>query len=385
MLTININFMTAPANIFQIVTLSIFTLSVCVQLFYYLYYFMGVAFYKTVEPIAKDKPVSVIICAKNEADNLKNFLPGVLEQNYPAGFEVIVVNDCSEDETSIVLDGFQKQYPQLKVSTIIKDSKFTHNKKLAQVIGIKAAAYELLLFTDADCQPESDQWLAGMTSCFDEGIDFVLGYGGYLHEDGLLNKYIRYDSMFIAMQYLGMAIKKTPYTGVGRNLAYRRSLFFKTKGFVSHSHLLSGDDDLFVNSNANAENTMVEFGQGMHTRSVPALDLHTWITQKQRHLITATYYKTSDKLRLAIEPATRLLLYSSLIYNLCMLLYWPYVAALFCLRLIIQIVVFVLVSKKLNERKLLFYSIIFDIFSPLIYCTIFLSNLRKKSNIVAWK
>jgi glycosyltransferase involved in cell wall biosynthesis len=377
--------MTTPVNSSQIIILSIFLLCTSIQLFYYFYYYLGTAIYKPGQPDGKNVPVSVIICAKNESDNLRNFLPGVLEQDYPSGFEVIVVNDCSEDDTAHILEELQEQYPHLKVSTIIKDIKFTHNKKLAQVIGIKAASNEILLFTDADCQPESNKWLERMTAHFDDKTVFVLGYGGYLHEEGLLNKYIRYDSMFIAMQYLGMALKKTPYMGVGRNLAYRRSMFFENKGFSSHSHLMSGDDDLFVNSNANGKNTKVEFGKGTHTRSVPAMDKETWIKQKRRHLTTGNYYKLKDKIRLIAEPVTRAVFYISMICLLCMLLYWPFIIALFCLRLIVQTTVFFHVMKKLNERDLLFYSIIFDIFSPVIYSTIYISNLRGRTGSNTWK
>ena len=159
------------------------------------------------------EPVSVIICARNEAENLKNFLPSVLEQDYP-DYEVIVVNDCSEDNSYDILGEYLVRYPHLKISTINKDPKFTHNKKFAQFIGIKAAKNDILVFTDADCKPESDQWLAMMSSHFDEKISFVLGYGGYLREKGLLNKYIRYDCMVIAMQYLGMAIRKESHIWV---------------------------------------------------------------------------------------------------------------------------------------------------------------------------
>ena len=195
-------------------------------MFYYLFFYLAVYLYKTPATETKKQPVSVIICARNEAENLRNFLPSVLEQDYP-DYEVIVVNDCSEDNSYDVLGKFLMQYPHLKISTVNKDPKFTHNKKFAQFIGIKAAKNEILLFTDADCQPESDKWIEAMTSHFDDKITFVLGYGGYLNEKGLLNKYIRFDSMTIAMQYLGMAIQGIPYMGVGRNLAYRRSAIFQ--------------------------------------------------------------------------------------------------------------------------------------------------------------
>jgi hypothetical protein len=224
-----------------------------------------------------------------------------------------------------------------------------------------------------------------MTSHFDDKITFVLGYGGYLNEKGLLNKYIRYDSMTIAMQYLGMAIRGIPYMGVGRNLAYRRSVFFTNKGYGAHNHLISGDDDLFVNTNALRSNTCVEFRNVTHTRSVPCSGFKEWITQKKRHLTTAPYYKFRDKLLLITEPVTRILFYSAFIVLLSFSFLWPYVLAVFGLRLIIQIIIFALVQKKLNEPGLITYSLFFDIFSPVINSIVFLSNIRSRSGKNRWK
>jgi poly-beta-1,6-N-acetyl-D-glucosamine synthase len=371
-------------NVFFLVVFSIFALAAAIQLFYYLYFYLAVYLYKSPDIKTIKQPVSIIICARDEEDNLMNFLPAVLEQDYP-DYEVIVVNDCSEDNSGDVLRKYLVQYPHLKVSTVIKDPKFTHYKKFAQFIGIKAAKNDILLFTDADCQPESDKWLEGMTSHFDEKISFVLGYGGYLKEQGLLNKYIRYDSLTVAIQYLGMAIRGIPFMGVGRNLAYRRSVFFASKGFGVHNHIISGDDDLFVNTNASGSNTCTEFRIGTHTRSIPCAGFKEWIMQKKRHLTTAPYYKLRDKMLLITEPLTRVLFYSSFIVLISFSFFWPLVLTVFGLRVVTQISVYTHVRKKLNEPGLLTYSLIFDIFSPLINCIIFLSNTRKRSGKNRWK
>ena len=177
-------------NAFLFVLFIIFLSAGAVQLFYHLFYYLSVYLYKIPVNEAVKHPVSVIICARNESENLINFLPSVLNQDYP-DYEVIVVNDCSEDNSYIVLGNFLKQYPHLRISTVNKDPKFTHNKKFAQFIGIKAAKNDILLFTDADCHPESDKWLEGMTSHFSDKTNFILGYGGYQKEKGFLNKYIR--------------------------------------------------------------------------------------------------------------------------------------------------------------------------------------------------
>jgi cellulose synthase/poly-beta-1,6-N-acetylglucosamine synthase-like glycosyltransferase len=371
-------------NLFLLVIFYLFGLSAAIQLFYYLFYYLSVHLHKPASAATAMAPVSIIICARNEAENLSNYLPSVLEQDYP-DYEVIVVNDCSDDNSYDVLGKYLIQYPNLKISTINKDPKFTHNKKFAQFIGIKAAKNDILLFTDADCQPESDKWLEGMASHFDDKTTFVLGYGGYLHEKGLLNKYIRYDSFTIAMQYLGMAIRGIPYMGVGRNLAYRRSVFFDNKGFGSHNHIISGDDDLFVNSYATGKNTSIEFRQGTHTRSVPCSGVGEWVKQKKRHLTTAPYYKSRDKLLLLTEPVSRVLFYSTFIILLSFAYLWPYLLIVFGLRLITQIIIFSLVGKKLNEPGLVVYSLFFDIFSPLINSIVYLSNFGSKPGKNRWK
>jgi poly-beta-1,6-N-acetyl-D-glucosamine synthase len=355
-----------------------------VQVFYYIYYYLVPAIFKHPDVADKKNPVSIIICARNEEENLVKFLPAVLEQDYP-DYEVIVVNDCSEDDSYNVLGGYLKKYPHLKVSNISKDPKFTHNKKFAQFIGIKAAKNEILLFTDADCRPESDKWLGRMASRFGDKTDFVLGYGGYLARKGLPNRYIRYDSMFIAMQYLGMAIRGMPYMGVGRNLAYRRSLFFEKKGFSTHSHLASGDDDLFVNSNASKNNVALEFRKESHTRSVPASGFNEFFRQKKRHLTTVNHYKLRDKIALIAEPVTRVLYYISFVVLMSNLFLWPYVLTAFGIRMIVQLIVFALNQKKLNERGLLLFLQIFDILSPFINAVIYIGSQRQGPGNSVWK
>lgn len=366
-----------------LVILIVFGFSFVIQIFYYLYYYLAPGLYLHPDNPLNGKAVSVIICARNEEENLRNFLPAVLEQDYP-DYEVIVINDCSDDNSYDVLGEYLGKYPHLRVSNISKDPKFTHNKKFAQLIGIKAAKNEIMLFTDADCHPESEKWLDRMTSHFDDNTDFVLGYGGYLSKKGILNNYIRYDCMTIAMQYFGMALRGNPYMGVGRNLAYRRSLFFEKKGFGIHTHLASGDDDLFVNSHASAGNVAVEFRKEAHTRSVPAADFAEFCRQKRRHLTTANYYKPADKLVLIAEPVTRILFYATFCLLLSNLYMWPVITGVFSLRLITQLTVFTMTRKKLNEPGLLPFLPIFDIFSPFINGVIYIVSQRQESRKYRW-
>jgi hypothetical protein len=182
-----------------------------------------------------------------------------------------------------------------------------------------------------------------------------------------------------------MAIRGAPYMGVGRNLAYRRSVFFDNKGFGSHSHIVSGDDDLFVNAYATGSNTTVEFRKETHTRSVPASTVEEWLKQKKRHMRTARYYKARDLFLLITEPFTRVLFYASFVILLSHLFFWQYLLAFFGLRLITQIAVLVPGMKRLNENGLIVYSLFFDILSPVINSIIYISNSLTRSTKNLWK
>jgi len=342
-----------------------FLIGFVIQLYYYLFVFMKI----TKKPVKKSKskkpPVSVIICAQNEEKNLKEFLPEILEQDYP-DYEVIVVDDCSTDSTAEVLAGFKKQYPHLKVTFINKDDKFSHGKKLALTIGIKAAKNEWLLLTDADCKPMSKKWISNMASNFTENTFVVLGYGGYMRKKSILNNIIRFDTLFIAIQYITFALKGKPYMGVGRNLAYRKSLFFKNKGFSKHYHILSGDDDIFVNEVTNKHNTKVEFSSKSQILSVPQNTFSGWFKQKIRHFQTGKYYKFSSKFTLGLEVLSRILFYYSFILLLIFvnkeLIY--FVLGGFFIRFVLQIVVFKYAIIRFNEKNLLVPSFAYDFILP---------------------
>lgn len=354
-----------------------------IQLFFYLVVYSRFIFYKkkAVEPDLQ--PVSVIICARNEAENLELYLPKVLSQEYPE-YEVIVVNDCSTDETEDVLKKLSGQYPRLKTSTIKEDKKFVHGKKLAVTIGIKAAKYEKLLFTDGDCTPESDQWLRLMASNFSDKTSIVLGYGGYFTQPGLLNKYVRYDTLTIALQYFSMALFGLPYMGVGRNLAYKKSLFYSGSGFSRHYHLASGDDDLFVNENANKLNTAIEINKDSHTRTTAKESFDKWTFQKKRHFSTNSLYKFSHKFLLTLEPVSRLLFYTGVIALLFSPGYWLWALGIFTFRMMIHLFVIKKTMVKLNEKNLLLISLLFDFVSLFINFGLLISSRTRPSNY-QWK
>jgi glycosyltransferase involved in cell wall biosynthesis len=353
--------------------LFVFLLTALFQFFYWGFFYSRLAFYKEKRKNAKLCPVSVVICAKDEGENLKKYLPSVLTQSYP-DYEVIVVNDCSEDNTAEVLEEFEKKYPRLRTTAIKKDAKFTHGKKLALTIGIKAAKNEWLLMTDADCKPESREWISSMQKNFTNDTSVVLGYGGYFSGKGFLNNYIRNDALMVAIQYLSFAMTGLPYMGVGRNLAYRRSVFFDNKGFSSHAKLVSGDDDLFVNQIANKNNTKIEISPESHTRTEAKRPFSEWAKQKRRHLTTGSHYNLRTKWLLGGELISRVFFYISFLILIISLKYSVLVGSIFILRVVLMGIVVKLSMNHLNEKYLFLTSQAYDFVSPIVNFFFFIAN-----------
>lgn len=296
-------------NLYGIIILSIIGILLIIQVYYYIIYFSKLAFYKASDVTnAKKLPISVIIAARNEAENLQKYLPDILDQDYP-DFEVIVVNDCSYDTSEEVLKDFSNKYSNLKVVDIKEDDKYRHGKKFAITLGIKAAKHEHLLFTDADCKPVSRYWIQNMQAYFQAGIDIVIGHSPYIKESTFLNYFSRFETFFTAFQYISFSLKKRTYMGVGRNMAYTKTIFFKNKGFASHMHILSGDDDLFVNQAATRNNTAVCLSPESFIYTDSKHSWSEYLHQKLRHLSAGKLYKTKDKVDLTLITLSNIFLY----------------------------------------------------------------------------
>lgn len=252
------------------------------------------------------EPLSIVIAARNEAENIARFLPHVLQQDRDR-FEVIVADDGSTDDTARLLTEMAETYPHLR--TI--HTGVPVGKKQALAMGIRAARYDLLLFTDADCRPASVRWASEMASRFVPGVEVVLGYGGYSVQKGLLNRLVQLDTATIAARYAGFALWGNPYMGVGRNLAYRKSLWEKHGGFSAHADLPYGDDDLFVAQAARKDNTALCFDPAAFTWSVPPQTFSGWFRQKTRHLHAGKRYPRTTAWLLGAEPALELLFWAA--------------------------------------------------------------------------
>ncbi|MEO0900362.1 MAG: glycosyltransferase [Bacteroidota bacterium] len=243
-------------------------------------------------------PLSVIIAARNEAKNLRTFLPSICEQQYER-FEVVLVLDRCEDNSLEVAEFLQKTYSNLRYIQIEELPDNWSGKKFALQRGIQSSKFDHLVFTDADCRAVSG-WLDELGSTFAFGSEIILGLGMYRKGKGWLNRFIRFETWYAGLQYIGWAGWNLPYMAVGRNLAYKKSVYQEHAGFEAFKESLSGDDDLFVNQYGRLHRLGVVTNTRSRTYSEAKRSFKEWVSQKSRHLSASHAYSWGSRMRLGL-------------------------------------------------------------------------------------
>ncbi len=330
-------------------------------------------------------PLSVIVVVTNINEKIESNLKSLLEQDYP-DFEVIVVyeqiNKLIEDE----LIRIKNQYSNLYITFIPETARYISHKKLGITIGIKASKNDILIFTEPDAHPVSNQWLRKIARNFTEGTDFVFGYSNYEINKNWFNRVIIFDRLKESLKYLGMAINKMPYKASGYNLAYRKSIFYKNNGFNKHLNLQRGEDDLFVNEYAKSKNTKVEISAESVVRIDNPSTRTDWVMDKLSAYNTQKYYKgfgiSITKIFNSLITLFNIVALIALLLTFYRLEwhYFAVIVGLILLQFIIQTVIIFRVCSKLNERSYILSYFIINIYLKLanikIICKKVLTNKK---------
>ncbi len=362
----------------------IFTVATIIQLIYWGFIFSRLARFKVEIPERKEndieQEVSVIICAKNEAENLKKNLPRILNQNYRS-FEVVVVNDHSTDDSLEILRALSKQYPQLRIVNYTEEKTFI-GKKPALAKGIQASKYEIVLLTDADCYPKSDTWIWEMQHAINGKIELGLAYAPYENKKILINFLIRFETVYTAIQYLSFALVGQPYMGVGRNLIYKKTLYKKVDGFKKHQHIASGDDDLLINEIAKKSNTKIILSPNTFMFSPAEKTWKNYYHQKSRHLSTGRHYKLKNQLFLGLLSVSHFCHYIVGFFVICKIS-TIFAVVMYVVRIVVVNLVYGSTLRRLQDQPLLkwvpfldfLYIFYYIIFAPILFI----------GNTIKWK
>ena len=377
-------------SIYEWIIIGLYLTFFIVQLIYYLYLFRKP--YQHLANIDKADEdmdetnsigVSVIITAKNEAKNLKMNLPFILNQDYP-NFQVVVVDNGSTDNTRDVLDNFKSKYANLYITFIPMGSEKVNDKKLALTVGIKAAKHDILLFTEPDTKPLTKRWVYEYAKAFNTDKKVVLGSCQLEMDKTISNKFILFDNLFLGIKYLSLALIKRPYMGIGRNMAFRKNLFFENKGFSSILNIEDGEDNVFINKIATKENVAVLISAESRVVSNVVDSFSIWRNIKTRYLTTQKHISLNVTRILKFEVFSRFgfyLLFATLsiigiVSSLHYLLFFAIL--LFLIRYFTQIIVINKNSKLYNAGSFYLSLPLFDFLAPIVDY-IYLNHKPKKN------
>ncbi|MDD4067728.1 MAG: glycosyltransferase [Bacteroidales bacterium] len=353
------------------------------QILYYFIVYGRVAFFKDNKLTTDEKQnfcpsVSVVMCVKDDAYNLEKKLPIILEQEYP-NFEVVVVNDASKDETEYVLRVLQEIYPNLNVVNLYNNVNGFLGKKYPLSLGIKSAKNEIILLTESDTMPLNYNWITTMVKGFKQKKDIVLGFTNFEQKPTFLNTLMHYENLTSAMNYLGNAMLNNPFMGQGRNMAYKREFFFETGGFISQYNISVGEDDLFINKNANSKNTSVILNKESMNLASPKEKREEWVIQKKKHFKSMYHFKLKDKIISTLMPFATLLIYVLVALSIVFQFPWQYAILPLVLKYTFQIIVYYKSSKTLATKQVAFLSPLLEVLFLFINTTIrFFTLFTKK-------
>ena len=367
-------------NNISFIVLAVFVLSLLIQLAYHWGLFSRVAFFKKKGRPKLDEelePVSIVICARNAYEYLAELIPVLMTQDYP-DFEIVVVNDCSDDETEEYLKEFTRHETIVKPVQMKQHLNFFNGKKFPLSMGIKSAKNDLIVLTECNCMPTNDQWLRSVVNRYKGNTEIVIGYSPFVQQKGFFDKLIRFDALQHGLLYLSAALSGHPFMGISKNLSYRKELFFRNNGFISHYTTSVGDDDLFINKVANKKNTEVLIDAENPILTTPTSSFRFWTQQKSSRYSTISKYNLKSRILLSLFYASQLLFYVSFIALLCLkpaftianstVFYIPILVFLFLLRFGSQFLIYLNASKRLGEKGLLSgliaYDFIFAFLSP---------------------
>lgn len=319
-------------------------------------------------------PVSVVMVAKDAAGVLLKTLPKFLNQQY-GDFEVVVVDDNSQDDTKLLILEYQQQYTNLKLVELDTAVTTIRGEKFALSMGIRCASHPFLLVTNPECAPSSTHWLEKMAGNFEGGKQIVLGYSTFEKKNNPFNRLLHFDNLLNAIQYFSLARIHSPYRGDAKNMGFTEQVFTQQRGFAKHNHISYGEEDIFISRAANKNNTGIEYTPDAVTILQRGALHHYWKDHKQGLYYTRRYNTFRNRFLLTSYAIINLLFYVALafaiVYSIGNILLIAVTAGIAAVRVISQYFVFGFAAKKLNEKQvipgLILYDLLFALLNPLYF------------------
>ncbi|WP_026777388.1 glycosyltransferase [Polaribacter sp. Hel_I_88] len=349
-----------------------------IQILYYLIFSSFLFKQKKKANNTEKVPVSLIVFAKNSATNLQQNLPNYLAQDYPE-FEIVLIDNASSDDTEDVIESFVAKHKNIKVVSVENNEAFWNNKKYALTLGIKAAKYDHLLFSNINSSPINEHWVTEMSKKFTLKKTIILGYEKYKKENSIKNLFIRFHRLLKAIQCFAFAKQGSPFMAFGNNLAYKKTEFFKVNGFIKHIKIKFAEDDLFIKDAATKENISYAISKNSFVETDAPKSFNDWFQEQRLLSSIEEHFKFKNQFFLNLFFISKLLFY--VLGAILFFLYpWQIILGIVLGYFLVQYIIIGLSAKKLQEPQIIFFLPLLEISLLLIQISIFIANLISKPN-----
>ena len=325
----------------------------------------------------KDKPVdypsfSIIVPSRNYEENLRELIPTLLEQDYPE-FEVVVVDDCSYDATEWYLNELKLQSNKLKTSRIIQETDFPN--ALAITIGIRAASNEWLIFLNPLCRVSGKDWLKSFAEELNPKSEAAFGFVNYTNSYGSMRKFIKYENfdsfiLYGSARYLGLSM---PITDM--NVAYKREQFLSRRGFAAVLDSPFSENELYLNKISNRSNSVYLQNRATAVSFVGDTDWYDGMNFKKKQLLLKKKFTVGQSIFLWTNTISRFVFDISMIALLILSPWRIWVAGIWLIKIIHELVWGIVSMKRLGEKNLFPGLLIFRSIIPLFNSIISINQL----------
>lgn len=360
-------------------------LVVFVLRFIYLFLFTARVLFakKKIEPANTDEKISLILTLRNEEEEVKKNLPGIMDWDN-VDFELVVIDDFSQDNTLSVLGLLMQRYPRLKISSLNQETRFSI--KLAKNIALKSASNNWVLCIPAAINAAKESWLQGFSSQINSPhINLIVGYSTVVREKGFFNTLYRIENFYEQIRSAGYIANGIPFVYAEENLAFKKDKYFEKGGFAKHMQESYANFELVVNSFISKKHTLIHFNRdsviraGMPIHKPEYFDLLKKQQRIEKHL---PFWKRQI---LQIDDFSRLFLIPlyALALVFCLPL-WPFISALIAIGFIVNMLIIKITLNRLNERKIFIPSLAYGLLMP-YYKLFFRWHFSRTSRKHKWR
>ena len=367
----------------ELVLLTVFGVLFLLRLLH-LFLFTGrVLFRKKVDNNeAEKKPLSLILTIRNEEENLKNNLPKILSLEN-IDFEMVVVDDFSQDNSYLILGLLKDRYKRLTISALNQETKFS--TKLALNIAIKATNNKWILTVPVSLAEVAAEWLDYISQATNNEKNVVIGYSTVARSKGFYNRLTRIENYFSYLKSTGYILNGIPFVYSVENVAFQKEKYFEIGGFGQKVTEHYANLELVINSFIRKKTTAVLFNKESSIRKTEVVKRADYFDLLKKSIRIESHLSSSKRVILFLIEFGKLLFLPIAAFVIVLLPeLWIILAGLMGFIFTPYLFIIKITQNRLNERKIFIPSLVYDLLMP-YYKLFFRWHFNRRSRKNRWK